>query len=229
MFEEILKARVLELWNLFGASGGLAHQGEKGSFREAFVKQIIESILPFHYGIGTGVIVDSAGRQSPQVDIVIYDRRSMPPILERDGRGIYPMDAVLRVLEVKSTINTNSVEQFFNQTWCFHPDNPDGLKSASKGKLPEGKLYYPLCGMFGFSSKTKDLKKLISNLHQPHINSGLIFCAHLGTYNIGANFFTPSSDLTEGVKFFLVNFLAQIEESANSRSGFDPFNWFKFK
>jgi hypothetical protein len=101
MYGSLLDARINDLWTFYKASGAVTHSGEKGQQREAFLARLLESILPPHFGIGTGIIVDRFGKQSLQTDLIIYDRRLIPPLLEHRGRGIYPIDAVLRVLEVK--------------------------------------------------------------------------------------------------------------------------------
>lgn len=230
MFDEVFRARVLELWNLFSATGALSHHGQKGTFREEFVKQIFESVLPVHYGIGSGVVVDKWRRQSPQIDLVIYDKRGMPPLLERDGHGIYPIDSVLRVLEVKSVIDASAVDQFISQAWAFNPNNPAGLKLASAGNLEGGQAYYPLCGLFGFGTEIKNILHAV-NSRQKEVTSGLVFCDDRGVIilNAGGGSLTSLEDRVENIKFFIATFCGAIEEAARSRSEFNPLDWFTFK
>lgn len=230
MFDEIFKTRVNELWNLFSATGGLNHRGEKGSFREEFVKQLLVSVLPGHYGVGSGVVVDKCGRQSPQVDLVIYDRRRMPPLLERDGHGIYPIDSVLRVLEVKSYVDGAAIEQFFTQAWAFHPKNPEGLKMASPGNLPNGHSNYPLCGLFGFSTNISDFKAAVSS-RKNGCSSGILYCDNKGVVMLseGSDSLIALRDRVEDIKYWVAVFIGAIEDSANSRSEFKPLDWFSFR
>lgn len=152
IFSELFRAKVQELRTMFLATGGLAHNGEKGSFRETFVKEIFELFLPVQFGIGSGVILDKWGRQSPQVDLLIYDKRTMPPILELGGNGIYAFDSVLRVLEVKSVVDGKALDQFSKLLWSMSPKNDDGLRMAKKGKLSCGNSHYPVCCLYGFKS-----------------------------------------------------------------------------
>src|SRR5690349_5776689 len=98
MFQQILDARIKDLWTFYEMMGGLSHQGEKGALREAFLARVLQGVLPTHFGVGSGLIVDRWNRQSNQTDIIIYDKRSIPPFLEENGHGIYPIDAVLRGL-----------------------------------------------------------------------------------------------------------------------------------
>lgn len=230
MFDEIFKTKANELWNLFSATGGLNHRGEKGSFREEFVKQLFVSLLPGHYGVGSGVVVDKWERQSPQVDLVIYDRRRMPPLLERDGHGIYPIDSVLRVIEVKSYIDTAAIDQFFKQAWAFHPNNPEGLKIASCGNLDGGQANYPLCGMFGFSTNISDFKAAVSS-RKGDVKTGHIYCEGKGVVMLGKenDSLITLNDRLEDMKYFFAVFIGAIEECAKSRSDFRPSDWFVFK
>lgn len=230
MFDEIFRAKATDLWNLFSVTGALNHQGEKGSFREEFVKQLFMSVLPVHYGVGSGVIVDRWERQSPQVDLLIYDKRRMPPLLERDGHGIYPIDSVLRVVEIKSHIDAAAIDQFFKQSWALHPDNKDGLKIASEGNLPDGFANYPLCGIFGFSTSIRDFKAAIS-LRKFRGSTGVLYCDGKGVVILGEkeDGLISLNDRVEDMKYFVAVFLATIEDTAKSRSEFKPLDWFRFK
>lgn len=227
MFDEIFRTRVLELWNLFSATGSLNHQGQKGGFREQFVKSLLSSLLPHHYGIGSGIVVDYLGKQSPQVDLVIYDRRKMPPLLERDGHGVYPMDSVLRVIEVKSTIDKPAIDQFLKQVSVFSPHSRDGLRIADTGNLEGGQAHYPLCGLFGFSSRISKPFEYAKEV-QGAIRSGIVCCDGYGVFNLKTHDHIDRSDRFDNIKYFCATFLACLEEEARSRSEFSPINWFRF-
>ncbi|MCF5044160.1 hypothetical protein GIW79_27305 [Pseudomonas sp. PA-7-1E] len=227
MFDQILRARILELLNLFSATGALNHQGQKGGFREQFVKSLLGSLLPHQYGIGSGIVVDYKGNQSPQVDLVIYDRRKMPPILERDGHGVYPIDSVLRVLEVKSTIDKPSIDQFLRQVLIFDPGNPKGLKMAPSIGSVSCSPKYPLCGLFGFSSKLSDPFKYAEET-QSDSKTGMIYCDGYGVLNLRNGDRVDLKEKIDNIKYFSSVFLACIEEEARSRSEFSPIHWIRF-
>lgn len=227
MFDQVLKARILELLNLFSATGALNHQGQKGGFREQFVKSLLGSLLPHHYGIGSGVVVDYKGGQSPQVDLVIYDRRKMPPILETDGHGVYPIDSVLRIIEVKSTIDKPSIDQFLKQALVFDPSNPLGLKMAPSVGAVSGPPNYPLCGLFGFSSKLSDPFSYAEKT-KGNTLTGMIYCDGCGVLNLRNGDRMDLNDNIDNIKYFSAVFLACIEEEARSRSEFSPIHWIRF-
>lgn len=87
------------------AGAFLTHNGEKGSAREALVRQVLNRFLPSQYEVGTGEIVDHLGRRSKQVDIVVA-RRDMPALLLPSGAKVYLLESVLATIEVKSELNS---------------------------------------------------------------------------------------------------------------------------
>ncbi|QXI57043.1 hypothetical protein HU759_018225 [Pseudomonas sp. OE 28.3] len=225
LFEKLFRAKIQELRTMFLATGGLDHNGEKGSFRETFVKELIQLFLPIQFGVGSGVIIDLWGRQSPQVDLLIYDRRTMPPILETDGRGIYPFDSVLRVLEVKSSLDDRGLKQFSELLWRLSPKNPHGLKMSQVGNLENGKMFYPLCCLFGFGSKLKTLPERCRADKNISISSNMVFVDGVGLFNPSFPAFMTFEDYDFGVSMFIGWLLETIVETANSRAEYNPQPW----
>jgi len=235
MFEAIFKAKVDELRLMFLATKGVEHNGEKGSFREAFVINLLQQFLPVQFGIGSGVVVDKWGVQSPQVDIVVYDKRMMPPILDKGGHGIYPLDSVLRVIEVKSVVDSSAIAQFTRLIAAFDPANPEGLKLAHKGKLKNGKGYYPVCAMFGYDSKVKNLgeqcvnEKALSQHCLVYVDTGhlwgLDFAKPIKAKLPYGGRYMRFDTRDEGLRMFIGLLFDKIEETARSRSSYSPLEW----
>ncbi len=68
-------------------------------------------LLPVDIGVGTGQIIESyGGALSNQIDIVLYDRSILPPILYDGKLGIFPIEAVLYTIEVKTTLTANELK-----------------------------------------------------------------------------------------------------------------------
>jgi len=84
------------------------HDGTKGFFREHFIKTLIDKMLPLHIGAGSGIIVDEYGNQSSQCDVILYDKRILPPFLSYGSTSVYPIQSVLAVIEVKSGITSKT-------------------------------------------------------------------------------------------------------------------------
>ena len=236
MHGDIYKARISELRSMFLATGSILHNGEKGSLRESFLISLISKFLPDIFGIGSGLVVDAFGQQSVQADIIIYDKRLMPPILEAAGRGVYPVDSVLRVIEVKSNVRKDSIEQFSKMIECFDPKNPKGLKVASYGELEGGQAYYPLCAMFGFESSYKAFAEECFNNPVIRNSQSLICLDRIGLWTHDQKFskdanlayngrYLTFADDTQPIKLFMALLFDQLEATSRSRAGFRPLSW----
>ncbi|MEE5118315.1 DUF6602 domain-containing protein [Pseudomonas alliivorans] len=88
------------------------HNGIRGSIRELFVKQFLEPFLPPQIGIGTGEIINHEGLKSRQLDVVLYNKHRVPPILvSGSDTGIFPWECVIAVIEVKSTVTIKALNE----------------------------------------------------------------------------------------------------------------------
>lgn len=88
------------------------HNGIRGTIRELFVKQLLEPLLPPQIGIGTGEVINHKGGRSKQLDVVLYNKDRVPPVLVSGGDiGIFPWECVISIIEVKSTLNVASLEE----------------------------------------------------------------------------------------------------------------------
>ncbi len=82
------------------------HSLHKGTPREAFISQYLESHLPSNVAIGTGEIIDAnskPGASRNQYDIVIY-KRSFPKLDFGGGISGFLIESVIATIEVKSTL-----------------------------------------------------------------------------------------------------------------------------
>jgi hypothetical protein len=83
----------------------------KGAILETLIGQLFMPLLPVDIGVGTGQIIESyGGALSNQIDIVLYDRSILPPILYDGKLGIFPIEAVLYTIEVKTTLTANELK-----------------------------------------------------------------------------------------------------------------------
>ena len=88
------------------AARRVTHQGLKGQLREIFIRQLLRPLLPVYIGLGTGQIISSHDKYSPQQDVVVYDTRLLPPFLADPSVGLFPIESVLYAIEVKSELNS---------------------------------------------------------------------------------------------------------------------------
>jgi hypothetical protein len=103
-------AGIKDILNSFESFSDIEHNPTKGDCREDSIRNFIEKILPPWVGVGRGIIVDRNGEQSPQMDIVIYNK-NMLPVLFREGMTawFFPVDCVIYVIEVKSVLTAAEI------------------------------------------------------------------------------------------------------------------------
>jgi hypothetical protein len=89
---------------------GLVHSGLKGQLRELFVRELLLPILPSEYVVGSGNVITAYNEVSNQLDVIVCDRRVIPPILFKGDVGIFPIESTLLTVEVKSTLNAHELE-----------------------------------------------------------------------------------------------------------------------
>ena len=61
-------------------SGSVNRIATKGDMMEEMTSDLFSRYFPNRCGFGKGQIQDSLGNQSKEVDIVVFDRDSIPPI-----------------------------------------------------------------------------------------------------------------------------------------------------
>lgn len=127
----------------------LDHPGLQGQVREIALKQCVEPFLTQSFTCGTGKVIDSMSGISDQIDLVFYHRKLAPPILLSPELGLFPVECVKYVFEVKTTITAEAIRDA-NRKFrsvlglsTFPQKQPDG--SIKRGELPVPVL-------FGFSS-----------------------------------------------------------------------------
>ena len=97
----------------------IQHAGERGAQREETLKKFLETYLPKRYGVGTGQIINNKDQVSRQCDIVIYDALNCPLLLIKPDYQLFPIEAVCAVIEVKSTLNANTLRDCVNNIESF--------------------------------------------------------------------------------------------------------------
>jgi len=88
---------------------GLSHKEIKGHLRELFATEALRPFLASQYDVGSGIIVNQNGNQSHQTDLIIYDNRILPPFIKQQNIGVFPVESVLAIIEVKSNLQKKDI------------------------------------------------------------------------------------------------------------------------
>jgi len=108
-YKALFTSRIAAAIGAAKAAAAIAHKGVKGRVREILVGDLFRPLLPADLGVGTGQIVTHDGQNSSEQDVVIYDRRILPPALFEGGLGIFPVECVLATVEVKTTLTAQEL------------------------------------------------------------------------------------------------------------------------
>jgi hypothetical protein len=92
------------------ASRSISHAGTMGSVNEEHWLDLFRSYLPNRYEVATGIIIDSRGNTSEQIDVVIFDRHFTPTLLDQKNHRYIPAEAVYAMFECKPTIDKAYIE-----------------------------------------------------------------------------------------------------------------------
>jgi hypothetical protein len=155
---QLMQARFRQLlvdFELTFSAEQIPHAGERGRLLEETLRTFLGSALPNRIGVGSGQIVAALEREpSNQVDIVLYDALNYPLLLSEGSFQLFPNEAVLAVIEVKSTLN----KRFLNQ------GVENIASSKALGKFPEGTHPATLGVLFSYRTSWKRPVTLFRNL-----------------------------------------------------------------
>lgn len=87
-----------------------SNPGIKGDETESNWIEWFETYLPRRYNVSKGVVVDSNGNQSEQIDIIIYDTQYSYLVLKHNDTKIIPAESVYAVFEVKPNLNKENMK-----------------------------------------------------------------------------------------------------------------------
>lgn len=97
------------------SSESITHDGVMGEVNEQHFIHTLRKYLPKRYAAYSGIVIDSNGATSDQIDIVIYDNLYTPTLLDQQAHRFIPAESVFCVLEVKPTINKKYLEYAGNK------------------------------------------------------------------------------------------------------------------
>jgi hypothetical protein len=92
------------------ARRAFAHPGTKGDASEGVWLELLDIYLPKRYQATKGHVVDSNGKFSEQIDVLVFDRQYSPFIFRFQGQTIIPAESVYAAFEAKQSINAAEVE-----------------------------------------------------------------------------------------------------------------------
>lgn len=89
---------------------GIGHHGIEGSIRELALKECVEPFLTQSYQASCGKVIDSLQNITDQLDLIVYHKKVVPPILISKDLGLFPVECVRYVFEVKSRLTATEIK-----------------------------------------------------------------------------------------------------------------------
>jgi hypothetical protein len=128
---EHYKNITLNLQSQYKLSSAYGHSGTKGNLRETILIDTIKSMAPDYINVCKGEICDSTGSRSPEFDIIISYNSNAMKLFSSSGNNVIPIESVLAVIEVKSTLAEDHLTKFNNDLSILNKFNryyePSGI------------------------------------------------------------------------------------------------------
>lgn len=157
LYQSVFRARVISAITYAKAAAAYKHQGVKGEILEILIAQLFVPLLPADVGVGTGQILCSySGRQSKQIDIILYNKAILPPLLVDGNLGVFPIESVLYAIEVKTTLTTKDLRtahasaEYLETKFGYRPG-----KKGDDGEFKDHQVEKVRSVVFALSSKLK--------------------------------------------------------------------------
>ena len=131
--------------------------------------KVFQNYLPKRYQAEAAHIVDSKGKFSEQIDIVIFDRQYSPFIFKFNEATIIPAESVYAVFEVKQKINSKNISYAQKKVESVRKLYRTSLPIPyAKGTYPKKPLIPIYGGILAFESAWKPAlgEPLRKTLHQ---------------------------------------------------------------
>lgn len=124
----------------FGEAAVAGHPGLIGDARETPARSQLQRVLPGNIGVGSGIVIDSFGGMSKQQDIVIFEKNLCPVFTINDTpeATYYPIEGVLAVGEVKSSLDKTKLDDAFSKVVSVK-----SLKRVVEAGEPGGLVHPP--------------------------------------------------------------------------------------
>jgi len=133
------------------------HMGVMGDASESVWIGILRNFLPHRYQVEKAIVVDSEGRCSDQIDIVIFDRQYSPLVIRQDELVYVPAESVYAVIECKQSINKDNIVYASDKFLSVRCLKRTSVSIHSMGKELPARNLFEIVG--GFLSLTSDWKK----------------------------------------------------------------------
>jgi hypothetical protein len=164
--------------DLARARSALEHPGLKGSSFEEIFRNFLKEYLPKTVDISSGVVVDSQGRFTRQLDVIISDAAKTPIFYRSADTRVVPTEGVYSVIEVKANLDRQELERAFENIKSV-PALEKIAYVRQTGAVVDTRVMYGLewdgwpTNYFVFAFDSSPLDALTAKLEEKHAQEGL--------------------------------------------------------
>ena len=204
------------------------HAGVKGDATEDNWIDWFRAYLPKRYAVDKAMIVDSNGKYSHQIDIVIYDPQYSYLVFKQGNNLIIPVESVYAVFEVKQNLNKEHIDYAADKAKsvrCLHRTSAHIVHAG--GSYDPKELHEIVAGLLttrcDWTSKIEE--SAIKHISECKGDSKLDFVCSISnnTFVMQNNVYVNQRDDTESLKiiscgqshslvFFLLNLLKRLQD-----------------
>jgi len=88
----------------------ITHSSTLGEVNENYIIEALRKYLPRRYAVESGIAIDSNGKTSDQIDVIIYDDLYTPTLLDQENHHFITAEAIYAIFEVKPLIDKPNIE-----------------------------------------------------------------------------------------------------------------------
>lgn len=155
IFKAVLSDAEKHLALASNQASSFRHRGILGDERAAALMAFLQKHFPPSYGVGKGEAMDFRDRKSGQLDIVIYDRSNSAPVHTGSENLLVPCEALLAVIEVKTTLSQVDLESSYKAAQLVHklaPFKTPFIGPRADGRAADDKRARCMFSIFAYES-----------------------------------------------------------------------------
>lgn len=196
----------------------ICHPTVKGDASELEWVDMLSTYLPRRYQVDKAFVIDCKGNISEQIDIVIFDRHYSPFLLRQNGATYVPAESVYAIIEVKPVLTNANIQYASKKASSVRRLERTTAKIVhAGGEINKPKKPFDiLAGILTIEGKcTAQMAKQLRNLKE---GSFLNFGCSLNKESFwfkrdsGGNLILENSRQKEGLIFFFLNLLSELQQ-----------------
>jgi hypothetical protein len=130
--QQVILSNIRMLVERSKAAREMSHRSTIGTLIESYITNFLKEQFPTGVSVTSGIICDSQGNTSRQIDLVVTLDSSLPFISMKEGIALIPSESALLAIEIKSTLTTQALKQVEMQ-------NKSISKLVMRGQQQNGK------------------------------------------------------------------------------------------